>query len=214
VKRILLDVDGVLADFATMAVNYARSRGVDATHANLSQWDLFKAMGCEHLQDDFDAFVNACSAGASLTPYAGSRAFYTALCQLGEVVIVTSPYKKAATWCYDRRLWLRKWFNTEFGEPEIVFTSAKYLVRGDVLIDDGPHNVNEFPGPVVIIDRPWNQPKTINTLDGNGANHARVRCDNYGDAVEAVDFLLKQGPREVFPTLQQHSRHSGRNALG
>jgi 5'(3')-deoxyribonucleotidase len=44
-----------------------------------------------------------------------------------------------------------------FGKGNTILTASKDLVVGDVLVDDGPHNIESFPGPVVVYDRPWNQ---------------------------------------------------------
>lgn len=188
-KRILLDVDGVLANFAQMAVDWVNNwaSGAPSVHRSVSQintWDILKALGCSEYQDAFDHYVCTQRPGQTLDPYVGAGHFYQQLRMLAEVVIVTSPFKKASCWEYDRRKWLQDHFGHD--PNDVIFTSRKELVQGSVLIDDGPHNINAFPGPVVIIDRPWNQSRVIES-----SKWARVRCDNFGDAIEATDFLLK-----------------------
>ena len=36
-------------------------------------------------------------------------------------------------------------------------TSRKYLIRGDILFDDSPGVLGNFPGIRVVMDRPYNQ---------------------------------------------------------
>jgi len=39
----------------------------------------------------------------------------------------------------------------------IVFTYQKWLVNGQVLIDDAPHNIASFPRHIIVYDQPWNR---------------------------------------------------------
>jgi 5'-nucleotidase len=43
-------------------------------------------------------------------------------------------------------------------EPRnVVITYKKFLVRGDALVDDAPHNLEQFPGHTVAVNKPWNK---------------------------------------------------------
>jgi len=33
----------------------------------------------------------------------------------------------------------------------------KYMIRGDILIDDGIHNLKDFCGTRILFDQPWNR---------------------------------------------------------
>jgi 5'-nucleotidase len=192
-NRILLDVDGVLADFAQMAVDWVNahrerspSLPLDPLQvSDVESWDILAALGYASLQDDFDEHCNRNAPGRTLRMYGGARLFHAGLKSIGEVVIVTSPFKVARGWEMDRRAWLAEHFDTD--PDDVVFTKRKELVRGDVLIDDGPHNIDSFPGPVVIIDRPWNQ-------EIADSYHPRVRCRNYVEALAAVKSVLERKP--------------------
>jgi hypothetical protein len=54
--------------------------------------------------------------------------------ELGEIYIVTSPWNSNPTWTHDREEWLYRNFGIPYNR--VIHTSAKYLVRGDVFIDD------------------------------------------------------------------------------
>ena len=68
-----------------------------------------------------------------LQPLPGSQAFIVKLRDLGEVFAVTTPHH-SRNWTFERAEWLENLYKIQFNR--IVFTEAKYVVSGDVLIDD------------------------------------------------------------------------------
>ncbi len=159
-RRIALDVDGVLANFVQMAVDWTNriqsmNGGPPVYYDEVKGWNIFEQWKLPELAADFDAYVNAERPCRYLELYPGAKQFYLELCKLGEVISVTSPYEAAATWECDRRAWLREMFGIK--SKDVVFTSRKELVTADILIDDGSHNIDVFPGPAVLVERPWNK---------------------------------------------------------
>jgi 5'(3')-deoxyribonucleotidase len=78
-------------------------------------------------------------------------------------VIVTSPLLDyeggggrldSLFWVHERLQWLKRHFG--FEPHEIVFTSQKHLIRGDVLVDDHQEHVEKFPGRGVLWAKPHN----------------------------------------------------------
>jgi 5'(3')-deoxyribonucleotidase len=57
-----------------------------------------------------------------------------------QIVWVTSPWESCSGWERARRAWIRE----HFGDDDIVITSSKGHVQGDVFIDDKPKNVREW----------------------------------------------------------------------
>jgi 5'(3')-deoxyribonucleotidase len=144
---VLLDVDGILADFAGALLRWA---GPQYKREQLTEWDLTKALGLEDRQAPFDEYAS----------------------------VVTSPYSAARLWTFERLRWLERHFG--FSKYDVIFAKRKYLVRGDVMIDDGPHNIEEFVnrgGRGVLIHQPWNASSEL-----PGAE----RCRTLEQALEAV----------------------------
>jgi 5'(3')-deoxyribonucleotidase len=162
-SRILLDVDGVLADFLTPAIVILRRlTGKPWTHQDMPTWDLFDVVGHEWEK----RFFQECGRrgfAESLDVYAGAREGVAQLQQISDIYIVTSPMQHNPTWTYERESWLQKHF--EIPASKVVHTSAKYLCRGDILVDDRPANVEKWiaqhPNGIGLLwDQPYNRSQT------------------------------------------------------
>jgi 5'(3')-deoxyribonucleotidase len=131
-KRVLLDCDGVLSDFMSHLFTYLEIErfpydewGVLGKHP-LLPWDKCTAAACTK---------NFC---ASMPEYPGARTFMETLRDTYDTYVVTSPWNGSSHWHHERVEWL-----TERGidEKRIIFSSAKHICQGDVLIDDRFDNV-------------------------------------------------------------------------
>lgn len=152
---ILLDVDGVLADFAGALLAWA---GPVYSREQLTEWDLTKALGLEDRQQEFDAVASEPGFCESLPLIDGAQVFVEELRSFAEIIVVTSPYSAAKLWTFERLRWLEKHF--AITKHDVIFAKRKYLVRGDLMIDDGPHNIDEFLRrdlKGILIDQPWNR---------------------------------------------------------
>jgi len=191
--RVLVDCDGVLADFVLRVVEFVNHHtagatradfGRDAvpyTHDHVTGWDCFAALGAEHLQGAFDAHASRPGFCRGLPVLKGAEQFVEAIRDLGcELVIVTTPYEAAQLWTHERIAWLRSHFEIE--KRDVVFCKRKELVRGEVLIDDALHNAESFAeagGRVLLLDSPWNQ--TDKPLP-----EGVTRCHGYSEVIAEI----------------------------
>lgn len=175
-RRILLDVDGVLADFVGPVISWAnglrRAGDPPYTRQGITEFDLLKAWGIGHMWGELDRLVVRPGFCDALDPVPGAREFLFDLQQVADVVIVTSPWKSSPTWCFERRNWLEKRLGYT---GEVVFTKRKDLVRGDVLIDDAAEHTDTFPGVGLLLDQPWNQHATKS-----------IRVHNFRQAIDRL----------------------------
>src|SRR5260221_9065117 len=137
--RILLDCDGVIADFInpTLDLIYEKT-GVRYLESAITEWNVFKALGItqlEHILDDAIAAGGFCSSFPLLP---GAKEAVDHLREIGDVYVVTSPYD-SPWWVTERASWLKRHFG--FLKSHTVYTSAKHVVSGDALIDDGEKNL-------------------------------------------------------------------------
>lgn len=145
--RVLIDVDGVLADFRQLFISAVMATGVRAIDYTWrpDQWDLSKALKLTKKEDDaVFSIINAAGvADDYLQPFPGAVEGVRRVAQYASVYFVTAQLRTSPTWVYDRDRWLIRHFGKEQGE-KVVYTDHKYVVCGDYLVDDKPENCREW----------------------------------------------------------------------
>jgi 5'(3')-deoxyribonucleotidase len=133
--RILVDVDGVCADFLTPCLKIANDiSGQKYTLDQMTSWNLFTSMNLSReVQSTLYDRMTRQGWCTLLEPIPGSIDGVRELRQLGEVFFVTSPMR-GQTWTYERSQWLGKYFGACW--DDVIHCSAKHVCAGDVLIDD------------------------------------------------------------------------------
>ena len=143
--RVLLDVDGVLADFASgflAIINEMTGRRYVLDE--IDQFDVGRALKLEadEYSDAKRELAKTPRFAAKLRPYPGAVDGVAALREISDVRIVTSPWNSHPTWTFDREEWLRKHFKIE--HAHVTHTSEKFAVRGDVFVDDKVDHVTKW----------------------------------------------------------------------
>lgn len=150
---VLLDCDGPLADFTThYLVALARVTNGKALHTaeEVDRWaihdcqffhDAAVRFGVERevLKRKVDAEVTAPGFCAHIPVQKGSQNAVAELRSLAQVYVVTSPWNSGATWMHERERWLLQHF--DIGHKSVFHCSSKFLVRGDVFVDDKADHV-------------------------------------------------------------------------
>lgn len=143
---LLLDVDGVLADFPALYRELARTV-VDRAlppYELQTQWRMHDALGLSERETKrVDARLLESGVAQTIRPYPGVIDNVKALMQEADVVFVTSPIEISPTWCYDRTCWLVRHFGMYAGE-RVVHTYEKQYVSGNLFIDDKPSNIAKW----------------------------------------------------------------------
>lgn len=179
--RVLLDVDGVLGHFTLAARTWADARhSLRFTDEQITDYNIMKSFGLADPEwPSFISWLSETRFCREMPVYPGAKDFVASLRHLGEIVAVTTPFVGVSHWEADRRAWLNVHFG--IGHDDVVFCKRKELVRGSILIDDKPANVEAFGGEAgqtgLLFTRPWN------------ANHSggyHVRVDSYRGALKTV----------------------------
>lgn len=176
--RILLDVDGVIADIVGDICRELREHGFDRTPEHFVHYEFRDVLTAKE-----NAIAQAAMARpgfcARMTPYPGQRGFVESLKRRGEVVAVTKPFPNGPTWAYERMYWLRH------ENIPVISTAHKAFIPGDWLIEDSIGNARAWSSAhpssrVLIMDRPWNR-----------GDHPGWRA---GDFLDALDILDRNSP--------------------
>ncbi len=153
--KILLDCDGILADFTGATLDMLKRIGIgEYTVDQVTQYSILAALGLSKEQGMRARFewqrAGFCS---TIEPYADAQEYIDVLKGVGEVVVVTAPLDGARQWAWERKLWLKHYF----GLTSVVSTSEKHHIVGDVLVDDLPSHLVQSPcRSKVLFQRPWN----------------------------------------------------------
>ncbi len=138
--RVLLDVDGVVCDFTTSFLDRINHHG-GTSHklTDMIAWDMYHSFAVpEHIRSLVDADLNTPGHILSLPLLPGAVRAVEQLQEISELYFVTAPWS-SDTWASERRKWIKNHFGV--GADRIVFTKAKKVVAGDVLIDDKTENL-------------------------------------------------------------------------
>jgi 5'(3')-deoxyribonucleotidase len=153
-RTILVDVDGVLADFTpTYLHELEKATGRHYIEADVTDFDFRKCV-CTAEEDAAVWRTLSETPGIvyNLPTYPGAFQFLKELRELGRVVACTKP--AGPRWAGERYHWL---LDCGFAPADIVLCGDKNLVKGDVLIDDCIQNLDEWEhGPGILVERPWN----------------------------------------------------------
>lgn len=152
--EILLDCDGVLADFVTASIE---AHGRSDTHDQIDSWDYFRD-GWGMSPVEFWTALRGRDFWTDIRPYPWIAEFHKKLQELGTVTILTSPCDD--TECASgKAIWLDKHLGirpsaTMIGSRKELLAKSKHL-----LIDDSESNVNKFRdagGHAILFPQPWN----------------------------------------------------------
>lgn len=152
--RIYLDQDGVLADTQTEILKrYNQEYGLNFTLDDIYCWDLNKI---QKKGTDMTKYFKAEGFFNSLEPIEGAKEIVKLLAEIigDEVIIATVSPKEGEK---DKRIWLKNHFPFISRENILMVDDKSHLI-GDILVDDGLHNLEnsmcEFP---IVFDQPWNR---------------------------------------------------------
>lgn len=158
--RVLLDCDGVLADFVSAMLEAC---GSSLQPDEITDWGIFDLIGSADgddvrrkalaIADDPDFWRSL-----PVIPLAQENVAHM-MASDSEVFVVTSPWESCKGWDVARRQWLAEHFGID--RYHVVITPAKHVVSGDFFLDDKPEHVRAWRannrGFAVLYDAPYNQ---------------------------------------------------------
>lgn len=155
--RILVDLDGVCADFYSRFTElYNRDFDDNLCVSDVISWSIssvYRKATTEQMRRYFD--IPGFWLG--LSPIKNCRGVLRRLKDRGhDIVIVTAVPEEGKTSYWEKVFWVKQ--NLPFiGSDSVIAAHRKDLIKGHVLFDDGPHNLAAFPGISCAMDAPYNK---------------------------------------------------------
>lgn len=171
-KRILVDMDGVIADvYSRFLQKHEEEFGIRLVISDIS--GLLEEDAFPNLPD----WVNSPGFFRTIPVMPDSQETLKRLNGKYDLVIVSmaTEFPNSLT---DKQFWLHK--NYPFiSWRQLVFCGSKNLLNADIMIDDHPKNLDNFPGETIIFTQPHN-------MKLSGLRHRRV------DSWKEIEKLLLQ----------------------
>lgn len=145
---VLLDCDGVLADFVSHFLLFANAGSrrvdrewIDAEHGDVTSWDIGEAFPLLKHAELYRVLTHA-GFVRKMPVMPGAVFAVRYLQKISEVYCVTTPLLGARYWGWERTQWL----STTVGitQERVILCDAKELVDGDVLVDDRPEHLEAW----------------------------------------------------------------------
>ncbi len=140
--KIIVDLDGIVVDHTTSWFGYYNAEyGDKLTNADIKEWNtsLFVKPECGVKIFDYLAIPGFFE---DLPALPGAIAALKMLQEDGHEVVICSAtdIPEAAK---GKMIWVRKYLPF-LPKENLILTHGKYHVRGDILIDDSPHNIRKY----------------------------------------------------------------------
>jgi 5'(3')-deoxyribonucleotidase len=170
--EILIDCDGVMGDTIQHVLNLIDEKlGLKFSIEDVTDHQIFKALGIpehEHIWDKAIEYDEHC---LKIPVFAEAKNAIIELREFAEVFCITAPHV-VKPWMHHREQWLIE--NMGFERSHIMQIKSKYMVPGDMFIDDRQENVESWHARhqdklAILFETPYNHlvDGVIRTRDWN-----------------------------------------------
>ncbi|MEG0013176.1 MAG: hypothetical protein RR324_07245 [Cellulosilyticaceae bacterium] len=193
---LLIDQDDVLVEYIVAVVTAFNNKyGTSFKASECNSWNLISIFGEEIMtvMHEPDLFKD-------LEPVKDAIETFERLYRsnLFEMYIVTAAHPRTVEAKYE---WIKEHM-AFLPQSNIIVSSAKHMIRGDYLLDDGMHNIRAFAksgGVPIIFDRPHNklEGKEFQRIGSWKEFEILIMNECYADLSESY-FDENQGGNYVF----------------
>ena len=180
---ILVDVDNVLENLDTIWVQELNKKyNTKVSPEDITDWKIEKFFPTLSRSQVFSPLHKE-KTWQRLKPIPGSQDMLKRLKNEGhKIILVTAAHPQTVLFKFN---FLDKYFPF-IPFKDVVVTSQKQMVRGDVLIDDAPHNLEggEYRG--ILMDMPYNR-----RYNEKEMGFTRVR--NWSEIYKAINRIQTEG---------------------
>lgn len=158
--RIILDMDEVLCQTNKVMLEiYNDEFGDSLKMVDIKSFDVKNWVKPECGESVYEIYERE-GFYKTLEPVSGAIEGTRFLLEMGhDVVIASASPINSLTAIEEKKQWVRD-FMPYFPLENFVPIKRKELLRGDMILDDGPHNLAAFEGLSIRMERPWNASST------------------------------------------------------
>jgi len=164
--KIIVDQDEVLAQFVQAILDrWNRENGTSWQRSQVDMWRMETVLGKTRDGRDAEGLIDQwmCEPGffEDLEPMPDAIWGFNELRKEHDVLVATSIPEVAVNAFDGKRRWMRKHF-PDWSMKNFISCSRKGSLQGDVIIDDGAHNIEDWrrchgSEVALLLDAPWNQ---------------------------------------------------------
>lgn len=186
--RILCDLDDVLWELVPRWTRWLyMAHDIEVFPENIKSWDMTQYYPTLTREEVYAPLQNE-HFFHNMEPMPGSVENVQKLLDDGhEVLVVTATYHRNAGPKIDELLRLFPMLRSK----DVIITSRKELVNGDLLIDDSSANIDKFPWFSILMTRPHNQNHVLQ-------QNRQFRCNSWDEIYDRVTFLQKEMDRFIY----------------
>lgn len=185
---ILVDMDDTIEDLLGAWVHYLNARyGTSVQRDEVAQWDISQAFPMLDREQVYEPLYLD-SFWRSVKPIDGAAETLQKLMADGHrvLVVTTSAYQTLHTKMEEV---LFRYFSFLTWD-DVIITSHKQLVNGDVLVDDGTHNLEGGDYLRILMDAPHNRAY-------NAEKNGMTRVYNWDEAYDVISHYARSYKEEV-----------------
>lgn len=134
---VLIDLDNTCNDFTGLFIKWVEKLGYEFDYDKYDSWDIEDAIVADNPRKVLAEILDNLKFWDELTPLPGCVEAMRKINSKYTVKIVTIPWKPESAFQNQKKKWVRKYFPF-ISNNQISFESKKWLVDGDVIIDDKP----------------------------------------------------------------------------
>ena len=177
---VLIDADDTIENLCEEWVKYLNEKyGTSVLLTDIKEWDIAKAFPTIPRDEVYEPLFNE-DLWKRVTPLPGAVENIKKIMEDGhKVVIVTSshPDNVSLKWRYAIAKYL-PFLNSN----DVIYASQKQLIKGDVMIDDAPHNLVGGDYIKLLYDAPHNQ-------NFDTEPHYITRVHNWEEVYFAINYI-------------------------
>lgn len=177
---VLIDADDTIENLCEVWVNFLNEKyGTSVLLSDIKEWDMTKAFPTISPVKVFEPLFDE-NLWKRVAPLPGAVEYVKKIIEDGhKVIIVTSSHPGTVNpkWEYV----LSKYF-PYISSHDVIFASQKQLIKGDVMVDDAPHNLVGGDYIKLLYDAPHNQSFDTEL-------HCITRVYNWAEVYFAINYI-------------------------